>query len=416
MRVGICSVGTELVVGDVADTNAAWLAGRLVEVGAAVPFHVAVGDDRAEIAAALRWLVDRCDAVVVGGGLGPTPDDLTRDAIAEVAGVALERRDELVEQVAAVFRRGGYDMPASNLRQADLPVGAAAFDAVGTAPGFSVDVDGVTVFALPGVPFELRTMAERDVLPEVLRRSGGHATVTRSVRVAGRGESAVAAALDDVTDRYADAGAVRVAFLAGPDGVAVKVTADGASPADARARVDPVVEEVVARLGAAVAGVDEERLEDAVARLLRSTGLTVATAESCTAGAVASRLASVPGASAYLRGAVVAYATDVKTSVLGVPVEVVDAHGPVATATAEAMAERARALFGADLAVAVTCVAGPDPQGGRPVGVVCVGLANVDGTVRSRELRFVGDRDTVRARAASAALDALRRALLRVTA
>lgn len=415
MRVAICSIGSELVVGDVADTNAAWLSRRLIEVGADVPLHVAVGDDRGEIVEALRWLVGRSDAVVVGGGLGPTPDDLTREAVAELAGVRLERDEELAEAVTEYFAHRGYDMPASNLHQADIPVGATPFAAVGTAPGFRIDVDGCSLFVLPGVPFEFQAMSERDVLPDLLRRSGRKATLTRSIHVTGRGESAVAAAIEDIVEEAEASGDVRVAFLAGPEDILVKVSASGISPADIAPRADAVVDAIVSRLGTAVAGVDEERLEDAVSRLLRRSGLTVATAESCTAGAMASRLASVPGASDYLRGGMVAYATDVKEEILGIPHDVLEEHGPVHTATAEAMATRARKVFRADIGLAVTCVAGPSTQGGRDVGTVCYALAGPDGSVRSRDVPIPGDRATIQTRAASAAIDSLRRYLLRMT-
>ncbi|MDP9022054.1 MAG: CinA family nicotinamide mononucleotide deamidase-related protein [Actinomycetota bacterium] len=413
MKAGICSVGTELVIGETTDTNAAWLARRLVEVGAEVTASVAVPDDHATIVAALRWLVERCDAVVVGGGLGPTPDDLTRAAVAEVAGVALERRPDLVSAIEAVFAHHEQHMGPANLQQADVPAGATALEPVGTAPGFTVEVARgpdrpCVVYAVPGVPHELRAMIERDVLPDLLRRGGTVATVSRTVHVTGMGESAVAEALAEVVEA---AERVQLAFLAGPDDVRVKVTASADDPEAAHRRVEPVVQEVVRRLGDRVAGVDEEDVAEQVARLLRLTGLTVATAESCTAGGVAARLARIPGATDYLRGGLVAYATDVKSDVLGVAQTVLDEHGPVAAPTSQAMARRVRELFAADVGVAVTCVAGPGRQGGRPVGTVIWALACHDGDVDHREVHLPGDRDTVGRRATGAVLHALRRHL-----
>lgn len=320
MKVGLCGVGRELVRGEVTDTNTVWLARRLVELGLDVTWHVTVGDERDRVAAALRWLVDRCDAVVVSGGLGSTPDDVARSAVAE------------------------------------LPAGAMAFEPVGTAPGFAVETaraDGrsTVVYALPGDPVELRALAERDVLPDLVRR----AEETREV-----------------------------------------------------------VDEVVERLDPAASGIDEERLEQVVAELLRGSDLTVATAESCTAGAVTSRLAAVPGASDYLRGGLVAYATEVKSSMLGLDKELVDEHGPVSIPTTKAMARGAQELFDADVGLGVTCVAGPDPQGGRRVGTIVWALAIRDGDGRSGELETVGGRSSVQTRAALVVLGALRRHLLRL--
>jgi nicotinamide-nucleotide amidase len=429
VKAAVCSVGTELLVGDVADTNAAWLSRRLTEVGAEVAWHLAVGDEHGRIVAALRWLVERADVVVVGGGLGPTPDDLTRAAVAEVAGVELEVRDELAARIEAVFARAGRPMPRSNLRQARLPAGATAFEPVGTAPGFAVQVGRGSggpclLYALPGVPFELQAMTEREVLPDLLRRRGGTATVTRTVHVAGMGESSVSEALAELTDRLERAAGdgpdprrgIAVAFLAGPDEVRVKLTAAAATPEAAAERLGPAVDQVVARLGPAVAGVDDERLEHAVARLLRLTALTVATAESCTAGAVAARLAAVPGASRYLRGGVVAYATEAKSRLLGVDPAVLAEHGPVSAATSEAMARAVRQQLEVDVGVAVTCVAGPEGQGGQAVGTVFTALAVPDGSVRARQLHILGDRPTVQARAAAVCLERLRRHLARLLA
>lgn len=413
MKVGICSVGTELVTGEVADTNAAWLARRVLEAGGDVGLHLAVGDDHRLLVEGLRWLAERCDAAVVGGGLGPTPDDLTRVAVAEVAGVPLERRDDLVAAISARFASRGLEMPLSNLRQAEVPAGATVFEPVGTAPGFAVEMrrggaPACVIYALPGVPFELRAMVERDVLPDLQRRGGRAAAVTRTVRLAGMGESQVAATLEDVV-----APGVRLAFLAGGGEVQVKVSASALTPADARAATEPVVEEIRRRLGSAVAGVDEEGLEHAVARLLKTAGLTVAVAESCTAGQVTARLAAVPGASDYLRGGLIAYTSDVKQRVLGVPGAVLDDHGPVAIETTEAMAAQARGLFSADVGLAVTCVAGPTGQGGRPVGTVVTAIAGVERSVRSRSFEFPGDRATVQTRAATILLEGLRRYLTR---
>lgn len=416
MNVGIVSVGTEVATGVIADTNAAWIAQRLTEIGANVRFHLAVDDDELRIVEALRWLVERSDAVVTGGGIGPTPDDRTRAAVAELAGVRLERRPELEEAVAARFAEYGVEMAEANRRQADVPEGATALAPIGTAPGFHTDVtrtDGGTcrIYVLPGVPFELREMAERDVFPDLVVRIGRSAIVTRTVHVAGAGESSVAEILEPVTDRTADEDDVEVSFLASGDEVLVRVTAEAGTRDAASSRAGAVLEEIVERLGRLAAGVDDDRLEETVARLLRDGDLTVATAESCTGGLVASRLSSVPGASDYLRGGLVAYATDVKSGVLGVDETTLAGHGACSPETAEEMARRAREVFAADLGLGVVCVAGPSKQSGEDVGTTIWALATPDGT-RSWSRLIPGDRPTVTGRAATAALEALRRHLL----
>lgn len=416
MNVGILSVGTEVATGTIVDTNAAWVAQRLTEIGVHVRFQVAVDDHELRIVDALRWLVERSDAIVTGGGIGPTPDDRTRAAVAEVAGVRLERRPELEEAVAARFAEYGVDMADVNRRQADVPEGATSLPPIGTAPGFHADIsrsDGGTcrVYVLPGVPFELREMAERDVIPDLVARGGRSAIVTRTVHVTGAGESSVAEILEPVTERTADADDVEVSFLASSDEVLVRVTAEAGTPDEAGRRAGTVLQEVVERLGRLAAGVDDDRLEETVARLLRGGGLTVATGESCTGGLVASRLSSVTGATDYLRGGLVAYATDVKSGVLGVDEATLAGHGPCSSETAEEMAARAREVFAADLGIGVVCVAGPSEQDGKDVGTTIWALATGDGT-RSWSRLIPGDRPTVTSRAATAALEALRRHLL----
>lgn len=416
MKVAICSVGTELTSGDATDTNAVWLSQRLNEIGAEVGWHATVPDDHEAIVDTLRWLSERNDAVIVGGGLGPTPDDITRAAAADVVGAQLERREELVEAIAERFASHGAEMSDSNLRQADVPRASEAYPPVGTAPGFRVEVprpDGVPcpIYVLPGVPFELKEMAERHVLPDLMSRGGTTASLTRVVHVTGMGESRVAETLRPVLEAVEDRDDVTLAFLASSDEVRVKVTGRGEIPDQARAAGGPIVAEIVELLGSAVAGVDDERMEEAVARLLRLAGLTVASAESCTAGLVSSRLSVVPGATDYLRGGVTVYATDAKSSVLGVDEQLVEEHGPCSAPTAEAMAVRVRELFDADLGISVVCVAGPSPQSGQPVGTTMWALATAD-EVRSWTRLVPGDRSTVTERAASAVLEALRRHLL----
>jgi nicotinamide-nucleotide amidase len=427
MKVGICSIGSELVSGHVADTNAAWLAARVVESGCTVSAILVVGDDRARMLAALRWLADRSDVLVVGGGLGPTADDLTRYVVAELAGVELERRPDLVEHLAATYRRLERPMPEDALRQADVPVGSQVHAPKGTAAGFSLSVPRqggtrVATHVLPGVPWEYRDLADRVVLPDLVRRSGGAATVTRTLHVAGLGESGVGQILRPLSDRLEAARAVpehplhgiELGFLATDDEVLVRVTATGPDPAAARRRTDPLVEEAALLLGAAVTSVDERRLEDEVASLLRRLGATVTTAETFTGGRIAASLTAPPTAASYLGGCFVAGSPAQLFALLGA--EASDASSPprVSAAVAGGLASASRNRSGADYAVAAIAVLDEeDADAEHPIGSAAWAVACPDGTVHAEE-RFIpaADRSVLQARGAAFALEALRRALL----
>ncbi|MDX1620838.1 MAG: CinA family nicotinamide mononucleotide deamidase-related protein [Nitriliruptorales bacterium] len=418
MRVSICSVGSEVVLGDQIDSNAAWLSQRLREIGVEVANQVTVGDDVDQIVATLRWLVDNNEAVIVGGGLGPTPDDVTREAVAEATGCPLEHRDELEEQIRQRFADHGHRMPAANLRQARVPKGAVPYAPVGTAPGFRLELPAedaappCQLYVLPGVPWELQSLYERDVLPHLLQRVGGGASVTRVVHVTGMGESSVAESLGPLLQRLTGNEGLSVSFLATGEEIQVRVTARDDDPHAARDRSQPVVEEVKQLLGRAVSGVDDQRTEDAIAELLRERGEKVAFAESATAGLLSARMARSPGASEILGGGMALYATDAKSSVLGVPEELIEEHSPVSEEVTRDMAVRVREAFDVAWGVAVTGVAGPGAQGGKPIGTVVWAVAGPDGDVFCRQGQFPGDRDAIRSRLASAALESLRRRLL----
>jgi len=412
VRAELVAVGSELLLGTNVDTNSAWISARLAEVGIDVFRHTTVGDNVERMAEVIGGAAERADAVVVTGGLGPTQDDLTRVAVARLAGVALERRDDLVDHLQAVFARSGRRMPDNNLVQADLPAGARVLAPVGTAAGFQVRVGDADVFCVPGVPAEMEVMVARDVLPALVERGGLAATVSRTVRTAGLSESGVAETLAPLVERLDVAGNPTVAFLASRGETRVRVTGKSATREAALALVDPVVEEVVGLLGAGVTGLDDEGAEHAVARLLRSRGWTLAVAESVSGGNLGARLVTVPGASEWFRGGVIVYATDTKASLAGVDAGLLDREGPVSEATAAALAGAVRARLGADVGLAVVGVAGPAEQDGRPVGTVVVGTAVPDGDPTTREVRLPGgSRQQIQEWAASAALDALRRRL-----
>lgn len=411
MRIGVCSVGTELLTGDQVDSNAAWLSSRLRDLGAETVLHVAVRDDLDAMVEALQWMLDHCDGIVVGGGLGPTPDDLTREAIASLAGEELEQRDELEELIRQRFEDLGARMSPNNLRQARVPASASAWPPVGTAPGFVVEVDGHPVWALPGVPWELQQLFEQHVAPDVLAMTGGRITVTRVVHVAGMGESQVSDRLADVERDAAEAG-VQVAYLATRSEIQVKVTATGDDHDEAWARASDTVDDMVAELGMAVAGLDAASVEQAVHDLLLSADATVAAAESATSGMVCMRLAEVPGSSRTFRGGAVVYATGTKADVVRIDPQLLEEHPAVSKPVTEALARGIRDLYGADYGVATTGVAGPAPQDGVEVGTCVWAVCGPDGRVDVTERTFLGDRDAIKGRLATAAMEQLRRRLL----
>ena len=409
MRVAICSVGAELLSGEIVDTNAAWMARRVLEAGGRMSALLVVGDDRVEIVRALEWLAERSDVILVGGGLGPTSDDLTRYAVADFADADLERRDELVAHLTDVYDRLDREMPTDALAQADIPVGAAVHPPLGSAAGFVVDTERsgrpVRIHALPGVPWEYQGIAERDVLPDLVRRADGVARVTRTLHVAGAGESWIDNALRDLTDRLAAVDDVELGFLARTEEVQVRITATGATPTAARERATAVLEEASELLGDAVTSVDERRLEDVVAELLRARGHTVAVVETVSAGRLSAALSTRSGASDILRGDLVAGGAGVGAFGLGPD----DADGsPSATELAAAVRER----FDADIGLAVTGAAPGDAAPDVEPGTVAWAIVGPGESRYREQTHIVGDRDIVQARSVAFVLEALRRQLL----
>ena len=426
MRVAICSVGSELVTGHVVDTNAAWLAGRVIESGCSVTAEMIVGDDRRLLVDAFTWLADRADVLVIGGGLGPTSDDLTRYAVAEFAGVELELRDDLVAHLENVYAKLERPMPPAALNQAEIPATARVHPPLGTAAGFVLDTAHrdrpLTIHVLPGVPWEYRGTADTEVLPDLVQRSGGQARITRVLHVAGMGESGIGDLLQPLTDRLEaaleDAGhpehGIEVGFLANADEVLVRVSATGASPRQARERAEPIVAEAASILGDAVTSVDDRKLEDELAHLLESAGVTVSTAETFTAGRIAASLSSVETASRYLRGGLVAFTPATLSTTFGIDASLVSRHGAVSREVTEAMALEARRRFGTDFSVAATGVVDDPAEDDQPgIGTAIWAIALPDGSVRTEE-RFIpaADRDIIQVRGAAFALEALRRHVL----
>lgn len=412
MRAEVVAVGTELLLGDIANTNAQTIGRELARIGVDCLVHTAVGDNVDRIAEAIRAALERADAVVVTGGLGPTQDDVTREAIAAVVGQPLIRDERLAAVIRARFERMRRDMPESNLRQAERPEGSTSLEnPVGTAPGLLVEHHGRVVYAIPGVPSEMETMLKGHVLPDLARRAGEAASiVSRVIRVGGLAESAVGEALAPAWSKLG-AGDVTMAFLAGGGEVRVRLTAKAATEAAANERLDEVELQVREALGPAVVGAGDETLELVIARLLDERGWTLACAESVTGGLVAARITDVPGASVSFRGGVVSYASDAKSDVLGVDPSLIDEHGVVSGPVALAMAAGVRETMKADVGIATTGVAGPAELDGKPVGTVVLAVSGPLGEAH-REVHLPGDRTTIRRIASGAALNLCRLYLL----
>jgi nicotinamide-nucleotide amidase len=406
VRCEVVAVGTELLLGQIVDTNSAWIGEHLALIGVDSHFQTKVGDNHFRIVLAIREALARGDAVVVCGGLGPTQDDITRDAIAEIMNVPLRRDEEMIEKIRGFFGARGREMADSNMRQADIPEGATFIPQTrGTAPGLICPVGHKVVYAVPGVPHEMKEMMERAVLPDLKERSGEQAVIiSRTLRTWGLAESTLAEMISARVDTQTNP---TIAFLAsGIEGIKVRLTAKAADEVAARELLEAEEAELRPILGDIVFGVDDETMEDAVAALLKAQGLTLGVAESLTGGLVGSRLTDAEGATDFFRGSIVAYQSEVKFDVLGVP------EGPVVSEPAAcAMAEGAAKVLGADVGIGVTGVAGPTEQEGQPVGTVFMAVT-VDGDTQCVQVRLPGQRDQVRQFACISLLDFLRRRLL----
>jgi nicotinamide-nucleotide amidase len=410
MRAEILSIGAELLLGQITDTNATYLERRLTALGVDLHFVSGVGDNLERLSETLTRARARADVVICTGGLGPTEDDLTHEAICAAMGETPVVDPALAEQLRAFFAGRGIPMPERNLKQAWLiPSATPLANPRGTAPGWWVERDGKIIIAMPGVPSEMTRMWEREAEPR-LRPLTGATLFTRILRVAGVGESTVEERLGDLTHGLNPT----LATYAKPDAVDVRITAKAASEEEARAQV----EELEARARAAIGernifGVDDDTPASVLLRALIERGLTLATMESCTGGLLASLITDVPGSSAAFRGGIVSYATEVK-GLVGVPEEILAEHGAVSVETARAMAQVVRARLGAAVGAGVTGVAGPDEQEGKPVGTVHIAVATERG-VRETSQRFAGGRAAIKSRAAYTALNLLRLAIMRPT-
>ena len=409
MKAEIVSIGTEILLGEILDTNAQYIAARLPALGIDLYFMHQVGDNRARLAGVLRQAWDRADLIICTGGLGPTEDDVTREAICDVIGEEPAVDPEQERILRAFFAGRGYAMPERNLKQAWLtPSTRAIPNPRGTAPGWWVEKEGRIIIAMPGPPTEMQRMWDKEVEPQLRGRSSNAVIVSRTVKTAGIGEGTV----DEMISPLLHSENPTIGVYSRADGIHVRVTAKARTEAEARALIAPVEERLREILGNAIWGYDADEMHDAVGALLAERGLTIATMESCTGGLLASTLTDTPGASRYVRGGIVSYATEVKIR-FGVSAETIARFGVISGETALEMAEAARRALSADIGVGITGVAGPDSQEGKPVGTVHIAVAGPGDAPPTTTSYTLGQgREAIKRRAVTTALLLVRRAVL----
>lgn len=409
MRVETLAVGTELLLGQIVNGNAATIGGRLAEAGLDHFRQTVVGDNVERIAEAIRLATARSDALIITGGIGPTLDDLTRDAMCAAAGVEMLFSDDYAEQLRQRWEARGRVMPESNLRQAHYPAGAEMIpNAKGTAPGLKMMIDGCWVFAVPGVPQEMVTLVDEVIVPFLRAEAGDSGVVvSRLLRSWGESESKVGEMLADLYDDHTNP---TVAFLASSGEIKVRLTAKAGSATEAEELIAPLEAEVRSRLGRRIFGADGDVIETVLFRLLGERGWTIGTAESATGGLIAGRLTAIAGSSAHFVGGVVAYTAGLKQRLLDVPAGVIEEHGLVSEEVAIAMADGGATRLGADVVIAVTGSAGPDALEQKP-GTMVIAVRTPEETV-ARTVYMPGDRERVRVYTSTAALHIARLAVL----
>jgi nicotinamide-nucleotide amidase len=411
-RAEIIAAGSELLTPHRLDTNSLYLTGRLNTLGVVLSGKCVVGDDREAMAQTVGHALARADLVIVTGGLGPTADDVTREAVADVLRRSLQEDADILAAIRQRFERRGLKMPEVNRRQAMVPSGATVLaNAFGTAPGLLLETDERLVVLLPGPPRELKPMFETHVEPRIAERTGGRRVLRRVLKITGRSESQVEELAFPVYSTFGTlAPPVETTILAAPGQIELHVSAAGSDVAELTRTLDEAVARLERVVGSAVFSTDGRSLEAVVGAALKARGLRIAAAESCTGGGLLSRLTDVPGSSAWVLGGVIAYANDVKIDQLGVPVALIAAHGAVSEPVAHAMADGVRQRLHADVGVAITGIAGPDGGSAeKPVGTVVIAISGDNTAVRT--FLFPGDREAVRRFATTAALEMVRQGL-----
>jgi nicotinamide-nucleotide amidase len=411
MIVEIVSTGSELLLGQIINTNAPYLAKKLNELGYDAVFQTTVGDNRHRMASVLSIALDRADIVITSGGLGPTLGDITKEVSSQLLGRKMFLHEPSVEHIKGFFERRRLTMTKNNMRQAMMPEGAIIVkNDRGTAPGVIIEHENKTIIHLPGPPMELEHMFENGILPYLSGRFGGQGIIVSKVlRTYGLGESSLEERIREFLLVQKNP---TIALLARSGEIHVRLTAKSESETTARLMIGELESQIRERIGEFIFGTDEQTLEEVVGQELLAHKYTVALAESCTGGAVTARLTDIPGSSAYLVGSVVSYSNRIKSDVVGVPESVLQEKGAVSEETARAMAEGIRLHFASDIGVGVTGIAGPDggtPE--KPVGLVYIAVAGPNGTIALEE-QFVGQRNAIRIRTTNAALAMVRHYLL----
>jgi nicotinamide-nucleotide amidase len=408
MQAELLSIGTELLLGEILDTNAQYIAARLPPMGIDLYYVSKVGDNLDRLSEVIGRAWDRSDLVITTGGLGPTEDDLTREAIARALGETPSIDEALERQLREFFASRGVVMPERNVKQATLiPSARAIQNPRGTAPGWWVERDGRIIVAMPGPPVEMQHMWEREVAPELERRHSGEILVSRTLKTAGMGEGHI----DERVSPLLKSTNPSIGVYARADGVQLRIAAKAASREEAYRLIQPVEAEVRRLLGDIVWGADDDTFEGVVGDLLLRYGLTLATMESCSGGLLANTITNVPGSSQYFRGGFVAYATEQKIT-WGVSADVIAEHGVISAECAREMARVAREQLSADVGVGITGVAGPDPQEGQPPGTLHVAVDAGFAEPQSISYQFPQSREAVKRRAVMTALALMRRTLL----
>jgi nicotinamide-nucleotide amidase len=410
MRAEIIAIGSELLTPYRLDTNSLFLTDGLNQVGIRVVHKAVVGDSLDDMRASFRQALDRADLIVACGGLGPTDDDRTREAVADLLGRKLELNQSVLRHIQELFRRFGRVMPEINRRQAMVPEGATVIpNPRGSAPGLWIEASGHILILLPGVPSELRAMFEQEVRPRLTRLGHDERLFTRDLRITGLPESEVEQRVSPLYALYPD---TETTILASPPGIQLHPRVWSRDPAQANQILDEMVKRMALALGEHLYSTEGETLEEVVARALTENRATIAVAESCTGGLLAERLTNIPGSSSYFLGGVVCYSNELKSALVNVPAELIESKGAVSPEVALALAEGIRKTTGATMGVGVTGIAGPGggtPE--KPVGLVHIGIADERGP-RERRFQFPGDRERIRMHASQTALDSVRRYFL----
>ncbi len=409
MNAEIVSIGTEILLGEIVDTNSAYIAERLPALGIDVYYKHVVGDNLNRLSEVIGRARERADIVITTGGLGPTEDDLTREAIAHLHGEQTAVDPDLETWLRDLYKRRGNVMPERNIKQTWLiPSARSINNPRGTAPGWWAERDGKIVIAMPGPPSEMTRMWEEEVAPQLAKLSTGTILIKRTIKTAGMGESNV----DEAISHLLKGNNPSIGLYARADGVHVRMGAKAATAEEARALIEPVEAEIRQILAPHVWGTDDDTFESVVGEALAERGLTLAAMESCTGGLLSDTITNVPGSSRYFRGGIVSYATEIK-EMMGVAPAIIAEHGVVSAETAAAMAAAVRQRLDADIGVGITGVAGPDPQDGVPVGQVYIALDGGENfPPQALAFQFNQSRTAIKRRAVTQSIMLLRRALV----